>query len=379
LCEQAFDTDLLTVLHDELISDSQELAVIVAGLGNVGATFIEQLEQQLARLNQLIPVKLVGLVRSKNMLFDSDGIDLLDWQTQWQKSAISYEKETLINQLEQLDYEHKVVIDITASEDFSLLYPNFVSQDCHLISANKYAGTAQTPWYDNLREKLSERNLKWRYNTSVGAGLPINFALNDLQYSGDKIEQLSGVFSGTLSWLCCEYDGSTPFSQLLLQAKDMGYTEPDPREDLSGRDVQRKLLILAREVGLTLDLDDIELTPMMPLELAEGDWQSFLAKRDVLDAYMDDKLTRAAQDNLVLRYVAQLNLNGSKLVAKVGLSAVSQDDPLATLKAGDNIFVITSQWYQDNALVIQGPGAGKEVTAAGIHSDLYWLTHSLVK
>jgi len=190
---------------------------------------------------------------------------------------------------------------------------------------------------------------------------------------------LSGVFSGTLSWLCCEYDGSAPFSELLLQAKDMGYTEPDPREDLSGRDVQRKLLILAREVGLTLDLDDIELTPMMPLELAQGDWQSFLDKRDVLDAYMEEKLIQAAKDNLVLRYVAELNLTENKLIAKVGLSAVAKDDPLATLKAGDNIFVINSQWYQENALVIQGPGAGKEVTAAGIHSDLYWLTNSLVK
>ncbi|MBU2969528.1 bifunctional aspartate kinase/homoserine dehydrogenase II [Pseudoalteromonas sp. C2R02] len=379
LCEQAFDTDLLTVLHDELISDSQELAVIVAGLGNVGATFIEQLEQQLIRLNQLIPVKLVGLVRSKSMLFNTDGIALSDWQPQWQNTAVSYEKETLINQLEQLDYEHKVVIDITASEEFSLLYPDFASQNCHLISANKYAGTAQTSWYDSLREKLSERNLKWRYNTSVGAGLPINFALNDLQHSGDKVERLSGVFSGTLSWLCCEYDGAAPFSELLLQAKGMGYTEPDPREDLSGRDVQRKLLILAREVGLSLDLDDIELTPMMPLELTQGDWQSFLDKRDVLDVYMDEKLSNAAKDNLVLRYVAELNLTENKLIAKVGLSAVAKDDPLATLKAGDNIFVINSQWYQENALVIQGPGAGKEVTAAGIHSDLYWLTNSLVK
>ncbi|SFD08192.1 bifunctional aspartate kinase/homoserine dehydrogenase II [Pseudoalteromonas denitrificans] len=379
LCEQAFDTDLLTILHEELISDSQELAVVVAGLGNVGATFITQLEKQLVRLNYLLPVKLVGLVRSENMLFCSDGIKIHNWLEQWQTSAIAYDNKSLIAALEQLDYEHKVVIDITASEDFSLLYPDFAAQDCHLISANKYAGTAHTTWYNALKEKLYERNLKWRYNTSVGAGLPINFALNDLQYSGDKIERLLGVFSGTLSWLCCEYDGSVPFSELLLKAKDMGYTEPDPREDLSGRDVQRKLLILARELGLTLDLDDISLTPMMPADLAQGDWLSFLEKRDKLDAFMSDKLIQAKKEDLVLRYVAELNLQQDKLVAKVALSAVKKDEPLAGLKAGDNIFVINSLWYQDNALVIQGPGAGQEVTAAGIHSDLYWLTHSLIK
>jgi aspartokinase/homoserine dehydrogenase 2 len=170
-----------------------------------------------------------------------------------------------------------------------------------------------------------------------------------------------------------------PFSELLLKAKGMGYTEPDPREDLSGRDVQRKLLILARELGLTLDLDDISLTPMMPADLAQGDWLSFLEKRDKLDAFMSDKLIQAKKEDLVLRYVAELNLQQDKLVAKVALSAVKKDEPLAGLKAGDNIFVINSLWYKDNALVIQGPGAGQEVTAAGIHSDLYWLTHSLIK
>ena len=379
LCEQQLDTDRLTILHDQLVSVSQELAVVVAGLGNVGAVFIEQLEKQLLRLNQLLPVKLVGLVRSQHMLFNPSGLNPENWADTWKNQAVTFASADLLNHLSELDYEHKVVIDITASESFSQLYPQFVDAGCHLICANKYAGTAELSWYQALQENLKLRNLQWRYNTSVGAGLPINFALNDLLNSGDKVERLTGVFSGTLSWLCAHYDGRQPFSELVMQAKEMGYSEPDPREDLSGRDVQRKLLILARELGLTLDLDDIELSPLMPQALIDGDWDFFINNLALLDEYVSELAVQAAAQNKVLRYAAELELTGDKPVAKVGLKPVAKEDALATLKPGDNIFVINSQWYQDNPLVIQGPGAGKEVTAAGIHSDLYWLSKSLAK
>ncbi len=378
LCEQQLDTDLLTLLHNELIGAYQELAIVVAGLGNVGAVFLEQLERQFQRLNQFLPVKLVGLIRSKEMLFDDLGIDPLDWQEQWRKKAVPYEKDQLLTQLSALDYDHKVVIDITASEEFSLLYPDFAKHNAHLISANKYAGTANTRWYNELKNTLQERGLKWRYNTSVGAGLPINFALNDMQFSGDKITLLQGVFSGTLSWLCCKYDNSMAFSELLLQAKELGFTEPDPREDLSGRDVQRKLLILAREIGLSLDLENISLSPMMPEELASGDWQDFLQRKPLLDEFMSEQFLKAKENNQVLRYAAKLSVENDKVKAEVGLLFVDQEQALANLMPGDNIFVVNSLWYQDNALVIQGPGAGKEVTAAGIHSDLYWLVNSII-
>ncbi|MGO2076083.1 MAG: bifunctional aspartate kinase/homoserine dehydrogenase II, partial [Pseudoalteromonas sp.] len=359
------------------INKSQELALIIAGLGNVGETFIEQLEQQLMRLSAQFNIKLVGLLRSEQMLFSPSGINLTSWKTQWQNEAVNYQQDELLAHISELDYEHKVVIDITASEGFSLLYPAFVDLDCHLISANKYAGTADNSWYQALRNNLTERNLLWRYNTSVGAGLPINFTLADLQNSGDKITHIEGVFSGTLSWLCSSYDGSQPFSELVLEAQKMGFTEPDPREDLSGRDMQRKLLILAREVGLTLELDDIALTPLMPEQLAGGDWQSFLDNKDLLDTFVAEKAAAAKAKNEVLRYTGALSLINGKVAAEVGLVSVQKSDALANLTPGDNIFVINSQWYSDNALVIQGPGAGKEVTAAGVHSDLYWLVQNL--
>ncbi|MCQ8879198.1 bifunctional aspartate kinase/homoserine dehydrogenase II [Pseudoalteromonas shioyasakiensis] len=377
LTDQAIDSDVLTLLHDKLINKGQELAVIIAGLGNVGEVFISQLSQQLNRLEQHYSVKLVGLLRSQQMLFSPSGISLEQWQTQWDNEAVDYQQADLLTHISELDYEHKVVIDITASESFSLLYPDFVNLDCHLISANKYAGTANNDWYQALRHNLAERNLLWRYNTSVGAGLPINFALADLQNSGDKITHIEGVFSGTLSWLCSSYDGSVPFSDLVLQAQQMGFTEPDPREDLSGRDMQRKLLILARELGLTLELDDIDLTALMPEQLAQGDWQSFLDNKQQLDSFIADKAAQASERGQVLRYTGALSLVDNKVTAKVGLAFANQGDALANLTPGDNIFVINSQWYSDNALVIQGPGAGKEVTAAGVHSDLYWLIQNL--
>ncbi|WP_105188538.1 bifunctional aspartate kinase/homoserine dehydrogenase II [Pseudoalteromonas sp. T1lg48] len=377
LTDEEIDADSLGYLHQRLLGSQRQLAVVVAGLGNVGEVFVTQFAQQLARLRQHIEIKVVALVRSENMLYDPCGIDTEQWQAAWEQDAQPYTNNELLARLAQLDYEHKVVIDITASEVFSQLYPQFAKADCHLISANKYAGTAPLAWYQSLKQDLAQRNLQWRYNTSVGAGLPINFALADLQNSGDRVTRLQGVFSGTLSWLCSRYDGGTAFSQLLLKAQELGFTEPDPREDLSGRDVQRKLLILARELGLELELDDIELSALMPAQLAKGTWQECLEDLGELDDFVATRAQQAKAEQKVLRYNADLRIEQGKVEAKVGLVAVPTNDPLAGLPPGDNIFVVNSNWYQDNGLVIQGPGAGKEVTAAGVHSDLYWLATRL--
>ncbi len=377
LTDQFIDSDVQSTLHDKLVNKGQEIAIIVAGLGNVGEVFIHQLADQFERLSGDFSIKLVALVRSQEMLFNLSGVNPQTWKKQWQLEAIKYQSNDLLNAINELDYEHKVVIDITASEQFSQLYTGFVQSGCHLISANKYAGTAPTLWYQTLRNNLAERNLHWRYNTSVGAGLPINFALADLQNSGDKITRIEGVFSGTLSWLCSKYDGSTAFSELVLEAQEMGFTEPDPREDLSGRDMQRKLLILARELGVELELDDISLSALMPDELTLGNWDDFLNKKAQLDAFIEEHAAAAKAKNSVLRYTGLLEITNDKVIAKVGIAYVPNGNALVNLTPGDNIFVINSKWYNDNALVIQGPGAGREVTAAGIHSDLYWLVQNL--
>ncbi|MCG7549713.1 bifunctional aspartate kinase/homoserine dehydrogenase II [Pseudoalteromonas sp. Of7M-16] len=378
LTDQSIDSDVLAILHDKVVNKGRELAVIIAGLGNVGEVFVEQCQKQVEKLQANFDLKIVALVRSKEMLFCPSGINIQNWQQQWRSEAQSYQQSDLLERIGELDYEHKVVIDITASDAFSDMYPSFVAHDCHLISANKYAGTAAQAWYGKLLEQLQERNLHWRYNTSVGAGLPINFALADLQNSGDAVTRIEGVFSGTLSWLCSSFDGSKPFSDLVIEAQGMGYTEPDPREDLSGRDMQRKLLILARDLGLELDVEDIALEPLMPEHLAAGDWDSFLAKRQDLDAFYQSRYEQSQSEGKALRYTGALDIDEQgEVSAKVGIAYVEAGSAIANLTPGDNIFVITSQWYESNPLVIQGPGAGKEVTAAGIHSDLYWLTQKL--
>ncbi|MBQ4832623.1 bifunctional aspartate kinase/homoserine dehydrogenase II [Pseudoalteromonas sp. MMG010] len=377
LTEQVIDSDVLSELHERLINKGQELAIIIAGLGNVGEVFINQLSNQINRLAQHFDVKLVGLLRSKTMLFNASGVCLDTWQKQYKSEAAPYKTADLLEQIKALDYDHKVVIDITASHSFSQLYLQFSQLNCHLISANKYAGTAATPWYNTLRNHLAERNLHWRYNASVGAGLPINFALADLQNSGDEVIKIEGVFSGTLSWLCSRYDGSVAFSELLFNAQKMGITEPDPREDLSGRDMQRKLLILARELGIELDLADISLSPLMPQALTSGSWDDFIDNKQLLDSFISEQADLAEQNNAVLRYTGVLEVIEGKVVAQVGINFVAKGHALANLTPGDNIFVINSQFYKDNALVIQGPGAGTQVTAAGIHSDLFWLVQAL--
>lgn len=377
LCDQKVDADTLSLLHNKIVAAHRQVALIVAGVGNVGQTFIEQLTQQVARLNSDFEVKLVALLRSKQMLIQPCGVDLAQWQNQWQHNAQDYDNADLITHLEQLDYEHKVVIDITASEAFSELYPRFAEAGCHLISANKYAGTADFNWYNTLQQNLKDKGLQWRYNTSVGAGLPINFCLKDMQRSGDTITRIQGVFSGTLSWLCSHYEQGKSFAELVFEAKELGYTEPDPREDLSGRDVQRKLLILARELGLNLNLDDIALTALMPDSLAQGSWDDFVANSSELDAFVQQKAEQAASNGNVLSYNADIQISKQGVKAQVGLVEVPPSSAFAQLTPGDNLFVVHSQWYQDNPLIIQGPGAGREVTAAGVHSDLYWLIQGL--
>jgi len=377
LTDQVLESDVLSLLHDKLINKAQEIALIIAGLGNVGAEFMRQLPAQLARLSTDFNVKLVALLRSEQMLVNANGLDCESWQLQWENHASSYKQADLLSYIDTLEYEHKIVIDITASEHFSQLYSKLVELNCHLISANKYAGTASLSWYQTLRESLAQRGLHWRYNASVGAGLPINFALADLQNSGDKITRIEGVFSGTLSWLCSMYDGSKAFSDLVLEAQALGFTEPDPREDLSGRDMQRKLLILARELGIELELDDISLSALMPDELSAGSWNDFIDNKARLDAFIEQHAQAAQQQNAALCYTGLLEFENNTLNAKVGITYVPKSEAVANLTPGDNIFVINTQWYNQNALVIQGPGAGKEVTAAGVHSDLYWLVQNI--
>ncbi|MCW8833642.1 MAG: bifunctional aspartate kinase/homoserine dehydrogenase II, partial [Colwellia sp.] len=239
-------SELLNNVHHDMTKDARHIGVVVAGLGNIGQRFLELLPAQLNRVYALENIHLVGLLSSKKALINNDGIDVNQSITLFNSDAQPYDHQQLLSWLSNHPYDELIVVDITPSEDFSLLYQDFLAQGIHVIGANKWAASSSTEHYNQLVNTADKNDSLWLGNTTVGAGLPINYAINDLNNSGDKITAIAGIFSGTLSWLFETYDGSSPFSALLIDALEQGITEPDPREDLSGRDVQRKLLILAR-------------------------------------------------------------------------------------------------------------------------------------
>lgn len=370
--------ELLNIVHHEMTKDARHIGLVVAGLGNIGERFLELLPAQLNKVYALENIHLVGLLSSKKALINNDGIDVNQAMSLFAQDAQSYDGEQLISWLTHHPYDELIVVDITPSESFSLMYEQFFALGIHVIGANKWAASSSTEHYNTLVNTADSHNSLWLGNTTVGAGLPINYAINDLRQSGDNISELSGIFSGTLSWLFETYDGSTPFSALLLSAQAQGITEPDPREDLSGRDVQRKLLILARKAGFELSLEDIDCQNLVPQSLQALSTTDFLARANELDDYFFNALSEANTKGACIRYVARFRNNPTSGVsAKVSLEVLPQTDAFANLTPCDNIFQISSDWYQDNPLIIRGPGAGRDVTAGGIHSDLVKLCQQL--
>ena len=357
----------LTELHQLLLPSTVRLNIVVAGTGNVGSEFLSLLASQQQAYAGQIELRLAGVLNSRQACL-SEQLDVTQWQASL-AAAPRYQKQDLLDYLTGLP-DPKVLVDITPSRQFAEDYPEWVQTGCHLISANKQGVTLPWPQYQRIVAAVAEQQVSWLANTTVGAGLPVQRVLQELQQSGDRIRQISGIFSGTLSWLLCKYDGSAAFSEFVLQAQAEGLTEPDPRDDLSGKDVQRKLLVLARELGLRLDINDIALTPLLPAGLDAGTWADFWPQRALLDQQMADTWQQAQAQGLVLRYAATLQVTGDQVQAKVELLAVPPSHPLAAIQACDNVFVIESDWYQANPLVLKGPGAGRLVTAGGIHADL---------
>ncbi len=377
ILHQPCSVELLNHVHHDMTKDARHIGLVVAGLGNIGERFLALLPQQLTRISALENVHLVGLLSSQKVLINNDGIEVSQALALFEQGAKSYDDDLLMSWLSNHPYDELVVVDITPSEAFSLLYLEFFKQGIHVIGANKWAASSNTEHYNELLTTAKQHKSLWLGNTTVGAGLPINYAIDDLLNSGDQITEISGIFSGTLSWLFATYDNSVPFSQLMLDALAQGLTEPDPREDLSGRDVQRKLLILARKAGFELSLADIHCQNLVPKELQALSTQEFLVNSEQLDAYFAKQYLQAATQGNCIRYIATFTQQQDKLVASVGLAALPKDDAFANLTPCDNVFQIKSHWYQENPLIIRGPGAGRDVTAGGLHSDLVTICSQL--
>lgn len=370
---------LAYLLHQKIYSSPKRIGVALMGAGNIGQQwlnlFAEQQEKLENSFNLSLPLVAVG--RSKGTLVDFSGIKIDKWQQAFE-TCEPVASSDIVAKLASHPFDDLIVLDVSADQGLTDLYPEFLNAGCHLISANKLAGSAPLSFYKDIKQLAYSNNCKWLYNASVGAGLPILYSINDLKRSGDKVEAISGVFSGTLSWLFENYDNSQPFSQLLLKALELGITEPDPRDDLSGKDKQRKLLILARESGFELELEDIAIESMVPAQLRDIPLAEFLARASEMDELMSSQYEAAAQNGEVVRYVAQFDDSGDEFKASVGLQTLPREHALAALTPSDNVFLVQSQWYQDNPLIIRGPGAGREVTAAAIESDLYNLIKELL-
>ncbi|WP_163934641.1 bifunctional aspartate kinase/homoserine dehydrogenase II [Paraferrimonas sp. SM1919] len=366
-------------VHRRCAGPRKAIAIALFGAGNIGQAWIDLFTQTKQKLETELEAKveLVAIASSKLNLIDEAGIELSNWQEAFVNARSSRDTETLITELAQVNYDEIIALDISASDQVTQLYPRLFSYGIHLVSANKLAGSGPLAFYRHLKQELTRRRIYWRYNASVGAGLPVQYGLNDLINSGDKLKQIGGIFSGTLCWLFENYDGSRSFSELVLEAKSLGITEPDPRDDLSGKDMQRKLLILAREMGLELELDDINLTSLVPDDLANIPLEQFIERINELDAPMAKALAEANLNKKAIRYIAHLDVSQG-INAKVALEQVEVNHPYANLTPGDNVFVLTSHFYKDNPLIIRGPGAGKEVTAAAVQSDLVQICENLL-
>lgn len=354
-------TRALRAVHAGFYLSAQTVSIGVIGPGNVGSAVLRQIEAARERLkvSANLDLRVRAIARSKTMTLDG--------------------KEQPLNLhafLEHVDaghLPHAVIIDCSASDEVPGEYPRWLERGVHVITPNKNAGAGSLERFKAIRE-ASKRGGRFRYEATVGAGLPIITTLRDLLDTGDEVLAIEGIFSGTLAYLFNRFDGSSPFSTLVLAAKELGYTEPDPRDDLSGRDVAKKLVILAREMGWQATVQSVELESLVPAVLREVSVSDFLSRLTELDAAMGDRLAAARKENAVLRYVARLDASGT---AQVGLRLLPADHPFAKIRLTDNVVQFTTRRYRDNPLIVQGPGAGPEVTAAGVFADLLRVASAL--
>lgn len=361
--------ELVQTVHSQLFQAQKRVAVALCGKGNIGSSWLNLFASQKSELEKRhgMSFDLVAVVDSQKYWFDSQGIDASGVSARFNDESIANDGSWLPRLGALQDYDEAVVLDVTASQELAKCYVEIAQQGIHLISANKVAGSADSQYYHQVQDAFAKIGRHWLYNATVGAGLPINHTVRDLRESGDEIIALSGIFSGTLSWLFQQFDGSVPFSELVDLAWQQGLTEPDPRSDLDGSDVMRKLVILARESGLDIEPGSVKVESLVPEELRTLSLDEFFDNAALLSQTLQERLTKAQKNDQVLRYVARLEKDGK---ATVGIEALSREHALANLLPCDNIFAIESKWYKDNPLVIRGPGAGREVTAGAIQSDL---------
>lgn len=350
------------------------LSIGLIGPGNVGSELLHQIHDQLLHLlvERNLVLRVRSLANSQRMLLADPDVDLVQWSSALTRGGQALDWSEFTRHL--LDCQAtNVIVDCSASAAVAERYPLWMAQGIHIVTPNKQAGSGCLQRYNEI-QSYRKQGIGFHYETTVAAGLPVIGSLRDLLDTGDKVLAIEGMLSGTLSWLFNHFDGSRPFSELVKKAHAQGYTEPDPRDDLDGRDVARKLVILARECGHALSLEDVAIESLVPNDLLGIPLANFWQRLAGQDALMAERYRAAQAQNAVLRYVAHLQADGS---AQVNLRALPCDHDFARTRGTDNVLHIISKRYCDNPMVIQGPGAGREVTAAGVFADVLKVAANL--
>ena len=363
----------INVLHEEFFETSyKQVNVYVAGAGNVGAKLIDQIKKQVPYLQNTLrlQINIVGIANSKKQLINPDGIDLNTWRDQLQVAPAGTITD-YVNAILENNLRNTIFVDVTAHETVANVYAQLLGKAVSVVACNKIACSSPYAHYAKLKSLAREYNAAFLFETNVGASLPIIGTLNDLIRSGDSINKIEAVLSGTLNFVFNNYDGKIPFAQVVRQAQAEGYTEPDPRLDLGGTDVMRKIMILAREAGTKLEMSDIVNDAFLPPSCFNGSVEDFYAEMEKQEPHFKKLYDAAAAVNCKLKFVAKFenDVNG-KGVAKVGLQHIQPSSDFYHLYGKDNLVLFYSMRYPELPLVIKGAGAGADVTASGVFADI---------
>jgi aspartokinase/homoserine dehydrogenase 1 len=360
----------LNVIHETFFfSQIKTLNLYLVGAGLIGKTLLNQLVGQERYLEKYkgLRVKLVGIANSRKQLIDPEGISIESALEQLDTKGSAASINEFVGQIKSLNLPNSIFADCTASKEIHQQYLGLFEANVSVVTPNKVANSGPYEQYANLHQTALSKGVKFMYETNVGAGLPVINTLQGLIASGDRFEKIEGILSGTLSFLFNQFVPGKSFAAVLREAKAKGYTEPDPREDLSGMDVARKILILSREIGLKLEFNDITIEKIIPAACeAAPTVDAFFDELEKANAYFESLVNEAYADQKVLRYIAKLE--DQKIT--IGLRAVGAEHPFYQMDGADNVIAFTTKRYHDRPLVIKGPGAGAEVTASGVFADI---------